>query len=141
MWLVCDMDRYMDKKIDNPVTLWPCSTMCSIAGQCVSSPTDVYVCMCVGVHCDECCLHENSDQCGYKTNITSRLFLSLSPSLCNFTLIVSEIDLSYIPKARYYISRSHILSPSPTPPPNPYTPSHTATNSNMPINGVVHPAL
>lgn len=77
----------------------------------------------------------------YKTNITPRLFLSLSPSLCNFTLIVPEIDLSYIPKARYYISWSRILSPPPDTHPNPYTPSHPATDNNTLINGVVHPAL
>lgn len=33
------------------------------------------------------------------------------PPFRNFTLIVPEIDLPYIPKARYCISRSRILSP------------------------------
>lgn len=66
-----------------------------------------------------------------------------SPSLCNFTLIVPETDLSYIPKARYYISRSRILSPSLTPQTQPTLAPHlirppTATCQLM---GVVHLVL
>lgn len=45
------MGKHMDEKIDNPVNPWPCGTMCSIVGQCVSSP--VCVCTMMNAACME----------------------------------------------------------------------------------------
>lgn len=114
--------------------LWPRSRICSIGGGCVSFPLPGRVCalwwMSLALEQWSKLLHYNHRPIAFSLPFT------ISP------LVVPEIDLSYIPQACYYFSRNHILYPSGNAAvQSALAHTHSATNRNATINGVVWTVL